>query len=1041
MPITDVTEATDLDAAFERLLQAASLAESVAQLRRIFVERLDFSPAAPAAQVSLHRETELPATAHLIAERQGIQVVYVPVDQPRILARTRAAARKVVAEKIAETLLVFSNRDRSEWQLVYPRQQGGRSVLRRMTIHRGRPRRTVVQQISNLYFDARRTDIRSALERGYDVEAVTEAFFGKYREVFDAVEEMIRFPASVSAERRRLFTQRLFNRLMFLYFLQQKGWLRFQGDTDYLRRLRRAAAESDENFYEQRLWHAFFNGLGVMGDDPKNHDITFYRGRRGDVPFLNGGLFEQEDMDSLGSGVRIPDAAFDLILRELFDRFNFTVDESTAYDVEVAVDPEMLGKIFEELITERHEVGAYYTPRAVVAFMCREALKGYLRREVPALTDEAVRRFVDERDVSGVGVNHGLPVARALERVTVVDPACGSGAYLLGMLQELVDLQDLLFHANLVRDAKSLYELKLRIIERNVYGVDIDRFGVNIARLRLWLSLVVDDTRNPLDDSTIDVSLPNLDFKIAQGDSLTAPSPGAVPDLFRHSLVQHADALDGLQAEFMRTTNRTRKEELLAQINASLEAIRETYHDAPAPAGSFDWRVEIARIFASPAAGASSGGKAAPGGFDIVLANPPYVRADAQFRHLTDEIERQTDIARWATYRRTLRESGIYRTLYEKWDLYIPFLERAFQLLSRDGHMVFIISDAYNTAKYTLRSHEFFLENARVERIDFCSDIPLFKASVRNTIVHFAKSSPPPDHRPVRIRRWGERPDDFDQAPEPLPTAPQSVTRASVFRAGGEGPATTARRSACLADLCYISKGMVIHADDRQARGLFTAEDVVSPIRDATHPKPYVEGKDIERWSVRCIRYLEYGTQRAPALFSRPTFPELHDAPEKLLAFRMCGETPAVIYDDRQLYSNHTAIVFVPWHFLEGVINRSISKTAKYLSQGPHGDREEREHLSREFVPKYLLAVMHSSFARGFVNQRRRGGLDIYPDDWKPLPIPQATPHEQAAIVAKVHEILGLYEEHGYPLPAFKAEELARLEAEIDVMVQELYDG
>jgi hypothetical protein len=126
---------------------------------------------------------------------------------------------------------------------------------------------------------------------------------------------------------------------------------------------------------------------------------------------------------------------------------------------------------------------------------------------------------------------------------------------------------------------------------------------------------------------------------------------------------------------------------------------------------------------------------------------------------------------------------------------------------------------------------------------------------------------------------------------------------------------------------------MVIHADDRQAQGLFRAEDVVSEIKDGAHPKPYVEGKDIVRWAVNRMRFLEYGTQRAPAMFSRPTFPELHHAKEKLLALRMCGDKPAVHYDDLQLFSNHTVTVLVPWHLLKGVVNRSIDKSAKYRYQ------------------------------------------------------------------------------------------------------------
>ena len=120
----------------------------------------------------------------------------------------------------------------------------------------------------------------------------------------------------------------------------------------------------------------------------------------GDVLFLNGGLFDKGELDDL-DGVTVPDSAIERVLSGLFDRFNFTVMESTPFDIEVAVDPEMLGKVFEELVTGRHDSGAYYTPRPVVSFMCREALKGYLEGNGTGADADAIVRFVDQRDPDG----------------------------------------------------------------------------------------------------------------------------------------------------------------------------------------------------------------------------------------------------------------------------------------------------------------------------------------------------------------------------------------------------------------------------------------------------------------------------------------------------------------------------------------------------------------------------------------------------------------------------------------------------------------
>ena len=227
-------------------------------------------------------------------------------------------------------------------------------------------------------------------------------------------------------------------------------------------------------------------------------------------------------------GIVVPDECIFEMFDKLFNKFNFTVMESTPFDIEVAVDPEMLGKVFEELVTGRHDSGSYYTPRLVVSFMCREALKGFLQGRVPDLSPEAIAKFVDEHDASAISIAAARGVGEALDEITVVDPACGSGAYLLGMMQELVELQAALYKVRI--DNRSLYDLKLHIIQRNLHGVDIDEFAVNIAMLRMWLSLSIEY------DGPTPEPLPNLDFKVVLGDSLLGPdpSPENYGDLFRH---------------------------------------------------------------------------------------------------------------------------------------------------------------------------------------------------------------------------------------------------------------------------------------------------------------------------------------------------------------------------------------------------------------------------------------------------------------------------------------------------------------------------
>ena len=206
--------------------------------------------------------------------------------------------------------------------------------------------------------------------QAFSVEPVTQAFFADYRRAFDAAKQAIRGFANDSEgdERRHIFAQTLFNRLMFIYFVQRKGWLAYNGDAEYLQALWRAhqarpdSQEDAKNFYADRLRLLFFAGL----NNERSEDLTDAERTAdliGDVPFLNGGLFAMTEMDA-DSGVHVPDEVIQEILTKLFDKYNFTVAESTPYDQEVAVDPEMLGKVFEELVTGRHESGSYYTARA-----------------------------------------------------------------------------------------------------------------------------------------------------------------------------------------------------------------------------------------------------------------------------------------------------------------------------------------------------------------------------------------------------------------------------------------------------------------------------------------------------------------------------------------------------------------------------------------------------------------------------------------------------------------------------------------------------
>ncbi len=699
MPIINQNDAVEVEQRVRRVFDADSTDSRIHEIRRLFVELLDFDPAdGEVGLQSVPNNVEIPGAATRVAALGGTNVVYVPLGTRKVRNAEASAAVRLVSQQLhGDLLAVFSNGDASQLHFIYPSFEGARPTLRRMVVERDLPRRTAVMQLSNIYWHWRELgSLHAALESAFDVEAVTRAFFAEYKRVFDdALDRITGFGASDDErENRRQFTQTLFNRLMFVYFISRKGWLSFNGDKDYLNALwkdyQANAGEMDgePNFCYDRLRPLFFGRL----NNPSSEDPSDYPGARrltGKVPFLNGGLFEETDLDKR-LGVTVPDGVIRSIFDDLFDRFNFTVMESTPFDVEVAVDPEMLGKVFEELVTGRHDSGAYYTPRPVVSFMCREALKGYLGDSTAALSEDAIHAFVENRDTTDLSVSDAREIGRVLEEVTVVDPACGSGAYLLGMMQELVELQTALYNVGL--GSKSLYDLKLQIIERNLYGADLDVFAVNIAMLRLWLSLSIE-----YDAPGDPRPLPNLDFKIVCGDSLLGPDPSAGIEV-QGVLGYDADEvryLGRMKGEFMRTSEGGHKDNLRNEIQKTSDSVRASLGVAHLPETTVDWRIEFAEVFFE-------------GGFDIAIANPPYIQLQRNGGRL----------------RRQYQRVG-YKTLAATGDIYQLFFERGCQLVKRGkGLISYITSNSWMRAQYGRETRRLFTEgHSPLRLLDLGKDV------------------------------------------------------------------------------------------------------------------------------------------------------------------------------------------------------------------------------------------------------------------------------------------------------------------------------
>jgi type I restriction-modification system DNA methylase subunit len=729
---------------------------------------------------------------YLDFEGQNVSVAVLRGILRGLVAKKRASANQSEMQKwdVENLLFICTSDDFKNFNFAYFRgAQTNRAVLSTFGWHHGDTHlRTLAEyNLPALSFPSDTSNSEEWLKKwraAFDVEKVTDEFFRRYNEVFTAVEQEVR-PAVSDDRQGRLFTQKLFNRLMFIYFIQKKGWLSFKDEpkSKYLRTLFNEATAKKENFFSDRLYWLFFRGMSVA-DMNLGQTEEQLREKRGDVPPLNGGLFEIEDELDVQGRVPIKNDVFGRIL-DLFERYNFTIEESTPLDVQVAVDPEMLGKVFEELVTGRHETGSYYTPRPIVSFMCREALKHYLDGVQPS--KEAVAKFVDDEDASDL--QNPEAVLEALKRVRVCDPACGSGAYLLGMLHELMRLRAALFRSKKIDDA-TLYERKRWIIENNLYGVDNDRFAVQIACLRLWLSLAIDsDEPRPL---------PNLDFKIECGDSLIAPAPSDSEKQMTFARTALVNDFRQAKGEYMRENNPERKRQLRQRVdnlraeialelkhtspglsegqvkkkqqeislleknietarNASIktelqkqaEKLRRTlaaHESASAETDTgFDWAVEFAEVFMPTVSETwrldglhpllndfkrqgtlveDAQPSTDSGGFDIVVANPPYVEQ----RSLSRE------------YKGKLRP--IFSNVYSGTaDLLIYFFARAGQLLKANGVAAFISSNKWLLSDYGEKIRQQMLDALQFHLIVDFGDQPVFKASAYPCIFLWQQSA------------------------------------------------------------------------------------------------------------------------------------------------------------------------------------------------------------------------------------------------------------------------------------------------------------
>ena len=447
------------------------------------------------------------------------------------------AERPIISRLLKDypyALFIFSNREQTDWHFVNVKHITQKHrLLRRITIGPTDKLRTASERIAML--DAELLDspleIQSRHDDAFDVEAVTKGFFDAYKSVFQRLQDDLADQTDDNQWAHDYALQFL-NRCMFLYFIQRKGWL--GDDTDFLRTFWESYQTADQpvnSFAERWLNVMFFEAFNDRFHGGHRQFPDEIRRALASAPFLNGGLFTENALDNQHN-FQISDSRFKAISNFL-ESYNFTIAEDSPLDQEVAVDPEMIGKVYESLVNvsaetdERGDAGIFYTPRTEIDLMCRLALVDNLANHLGEEHKNALYRaafaFEPEEkadaDQQLKDMNLWNSLDNCLKGLAIVDPACGSGSFLVGMLHVLDDLRD---RANrqLSHDERS-FDRKKAIIGGNLYGVDVMEWACHVAELRLWLALIIDAdiSHGELREHTQPL-LPHFSFNIRCGNSL-----------------------------------------------------------------------------------------------------------------------------------------------------------------------------------------------------------------------------------------------------------------------------------------------------------------------------------------------------------------------------------------------------------------------------------------------------------------------------------------------------------------------------------------
>lgn len=625
---------------------------------------------------------------------RNIAIYDVTLAPGIILERNRVGLRNLLRKywkDIDAAFIVYYRPENPNWRFTYVSELTGfdaegelikvKTEPKRYTyiLGEGESCRTAAERFAIITKKGNKTTLDDVKD-AFSVEKLSKSFFDEYKKHYELFcnymvsKPNIRQTIFNGDEKAiRDFNKKLLGRIVFLYFIQKKGWMGVpetsawgQGDPDFLWNLFNNVRNKGL-FYSEYLTRLFFDTLNT----PRPNDIIeLKKGEPIKIPFLNGGLFEEDNKNY--RNLIFPAELFENLFL-FFNQYNFTIYEDDPNDHTVAVDPEMLGHIFENLLEDNKDKGAYYTPKEIVHYMCQESLIEYLcttlQIEDEAKEKEAVTALLKQKEIDAILKPELENINDALDKVKICDPAIGSGAFPMGLLKEIFTAKQTLYtFENGNTEGFDASGVKLNIIQNSIYGVDIEKGAVDIARLRFWLSLVVDEEAPK--------ALPNLDYKIVVGNSLVSKLGDDIIDIdwnlneTSHGLfgaelaMQKAELLKKIskeQKEFFNPNSDKKKlatdirklkiELLINQLGLmvktdgietrptgngkaitkqteryletlgwkqQIEKLKKLKANPEEPLQFFEWKLDFPEVL-NPNL---TNGK---GGFDIVIANPPYL--------------------------------------------------------------------------------------------------------------------------------------------------------------------------------------------------------------------------------------------------------------------------------------------------------------------------------------------------------------------------------------------------------------------------------